>query len=137
MIFVLIALCLMEFLRVYVALLLNISMTSSVLSVVTKGFLETVLTPGIPLNVGSTHTLSSYPTLTLLGSPDTLKGSFFFFCFILPFSSQLGGFLVSLPKLNLPILIGGTVPRLRLLEEWCSPLATNLLTYGVFKNIRL
>ena len=95
----------MEFLHVFIALFLNISMTSSSLSVVTWGFLETILTSGIPLNVGSAHTLSSQPPLTLLGSPDTLMKRllcfFFFFCFILPLSTQRGVFFGSQPNFNL------------------------------------
>lgn len=90
----------MEFLLVFIALFLNISMTSSVLSVVTQGFLETILTSGIPLNVGSAHTLSSQPPLTLLGSPDTLM-RWLFFCFILPLSTRRGVFFYLQPNFNL------------------------------------
>lgn len=83
----------MEFLHVVIALFLNISMTSSALSVVTQGFLETILTSGIPLNVGSAHTVSSQPPLTLLGSPDTLmrRGFFLLYFTIL---KAMGGFLI-------------------------------------------
>ena len=96
----------MEFLHVFIALFLNISMTISSLSVVTWGFLETILTSGIPLNVGSAHTLSSQPPRTLLGSPDTLMKRLFFcffvfFCFILPLSTQRGVFFGPQPNFNL------------------------------------
>lgn len=95
----------MEFLHIFIALFLNISMTSLSQSVVTWGFLETILTSGIPLNVGSAHTLSSQPPLTLLGSPDTLMKRlffvFFFFCFILPLSAQRGVFFRPQPNFNL------------------------------------
>lgn len=91
----------MEFLHVFISLFLNISMTSSELSVVAQGFLETVLTLGIPLSVGSAHTLSSQPPLTLLGSPDTLVRRLFFFCFILLFSNQWGFPYIPRPNSNL------------------------------------
>lgn len=85
----------------FISLFLNISMTSSELSVVTQGFLETVLTLGIPLNVGSAYTLSSQPPLTLLGSPDTLMRRLFFSSSLFYYSQiNRGGFLIFIPWPN-------------------------------------
>lgn len=109
----------MEFLHIFIALFLNISMTSLSQSVVTWGFLETILTSGIPLNVGSAHTLSSQPPLTLLGSPDTLmKRLFVFFFSALFYHSQLkeGFSSVLSPALTYTILIAGAILRMLVLQ---------------------
>lgn len=63
--------------------------------------METILTLGIPLNVGSAYTLSSQALLTLLGSPDTLLSRFFFFSALFYYSQINGGFLSPQPSCNL------------------------------------
>lgn len=117
----------MEFLHAVIALFLNISMTSSALSVVTQGFLETILTSGIPLNVGSAHTVSSQPPLTLLGSPDTLmRRGFFSPLFYHPQSN--GGFpYISSPTLTYTIFIGSTILTMPILD-YCTRYSL-LVTY--------
>lgn len=88
--------------------------------------METILTLGIPLNVGSAYTLSSQALLTLLGSPDTLLSRFFFF-FLLYFTTLKStgvSYLLS-PAVIYTMLAANTILSMHVLEYWYSPLATH------------
>lgn len=84
------------------------------LSVVTQGFLEIILTSGIPLNVGSAYTLSSQPPITFLGSSDTFMRRFFSALF---YHSQINGGFPCIPR---PTLTYTTLIGQYCIENACS-----------------